>query len=147
VTFSAAAVNRASISPAPAGAQNDGRYIPGVCNIGPSEIARRRRTGHFGLIVSVMVLAALILVDASAPLRLLVFFPAALSASGYLQAHLKFCAGFGQLGVFNCGERGSTVHVDDKAARAKDRMKAWQIGIASGLIGLAVAAMAVLLPV
>ena len=28
-------------------------YQPGVCNIGPAEIARRRRAGHIGLIAAV----------------------------------------------------------------------------------------------
>jgi hypothetical protein len=143
MTISATAAHGNSLTPT----GEDGHYIPGVCNIGPQEIARRRRAGHFGLIVSVVILAALIVVDAPPILRLLVFFPAAVSASGYLQAYLKFCAGFGQVGVFNFGGRGSTEHVVDKAARAKDRAKAWQISILSGLVGLAVAIAAVLLPV
>ena len=142
MTISAAAVRGTSLTPV----GEDGQYIPGVCNIGPQEIARRRRSGHFGLIVSIVVLAALIVVDAPPLLRLVVFIPAALSASGYLQAYLKFCAGFGQIGVFNFGDRGSSEHVVDQAARAKDRAKAWQISIFSGLIGLAVAIVAVLLP-
>jgi hypothetical protein len=147
MTFLAASVSRASTPSAPAGVHGDGQYVPGVCNIGPSEIARRRRTGHVGLIVALVMLAALIAVDAPAPLRVFLFFPAALSAAGYLQAYLKFCAGFGQIGVFNFGDHGESIHVVDSGARSKDRMKAWQIGIASGLVGLAVAVLAVLLPI
>ena len=41
----------------------------------------------------------------------------------------------------------STEHVIDKSAHRKDLIRAWQIGIACGLIGLAVAVVAVLLPV
>ena len=143
MTISATALRGTPLTPA----HEDGQYIPGVCNIGPQEIARRRRTGHFGLIVSVVVLVALIVVDAPPLLRLVLFFPVALSASGYLQAYLKFCAGFGQIGVFNFGDRSAIEHIEDKAARRKDRVKAWQISIFSGVIGLAVAIAAVLLPI
>ena len=144
MTFHAAAVNPASLTPVPV---DEGRYIPGVCNIGPQEIRRRRRTGYVGSLITVALFVGLVVVDAPPITRLVLFVPAAIAASGFLQAYLKFCAGFGQLGVFNFGDRGSTEHVADKAARRKDLFKAWQIGIACGLIGLAVASVAVLLPI
>jgi hypothetical protein len=144
MTISAAAVRGTSVDPQQS---DDAQYIPGVCNIGRDEIRRRRRTGHFGLFVSIVVFAALVLVDAPPIFRLIIFLPAAVSASGYIQAYLKFCAGFGQLGVFNFGPRGSTQHVVDKAARAKDRAKARQIGLMAGLIGLAVALAAYIVPI
>lgn len=122
-------------------------YRAGVCNIGPEEIARRRRAGHFGAAMTVALLIGLIAVGAPPLLRLVLFLPAAVSASGYLQARLKFCAGFGRLGVYNFGRLGTTFGVGDEAARAADRRKANQIGVASGLIGLAVALAAVLLPI
>ncbi len=50
-----------TITPAPA---QDGQYIPGVCNIGPQEIARRRRSGHVGLIVTIGALVALVAIGA-----------------------------------------------------------------------------------
>ena len=34
-------------------------YRPGVCNIGPAEIARRRRAGHVGALATVGLLAVL----------------------------------------------------------------------------------------
>src|SRR3954451_15371796 len=34
-------------------------YQPGACNIGPAEVARRRRAGHVGLAASVALLGAL----------------------------------------------------------------------------------------
>ena len=140
-----AAVHRTSIAPAPS---EEGRYIPGVCNIGPQEIRRRRRTGYVGTAITLAVFAGLVVVGAPPIARLVLFLPAAIAASGFLQAYLKFCAGFGQLGVFNfADDRSSMEHVIDKVARRKDVLKAWQIGIASGLIGLAVAVVAVLLPV
>jgi hypothetical protein len=121
-------------------------YQPGVCNIGPAEIRRRRRAGHVGLLATIGLLAALILIDAPPLARLLIALPAAVSASGYLQAALKFCAGYGQLGVFNFGDEGERTQIVDDAARAADRRRARQISFTSFAIGAAVAVVAVLLP-
>jgi hypothetical protein len=121
-------------------------YVPGVCNIGPAEIARRRRAGHAGLAVTAVLFAALIALGAPHWARLLLLLPAAASASGYLQARLHFCAGFGSQGVFNFGPLGTTERVVDPRARARDRFKSLQIGLASLAIGLAVGAVAALLP-
>ena len=122
-------------------------YQPGVCNIGPAEITRRRRAGHTGLIAAVGLFAALVLIGAPDWTRLLVGIPAIISASGYIQAHLRFCAGFGSAGVFNFGELGPTERVQSAADRARDRARATQIGVASFAIGLAVALIAYALPV
>lgn len=124
-----------------------GEYQAGVCNIGPEEIAARRRAGHVGLAATVLMFVGLVLVGAPPLTRLVLFVPAAVSASGYLQAWLKFCAAFGSRGIFNFGPMGSTTSVSDDASRVRDRRKALQIGLASGLIGLAVAVVAVLLPI
>lgn len=121
-------------------------YRPGVCNIGPEEIGRRRRAGHVGLLATVVVLAVLVAIGAPPLARLLVAIPAAAAASGYLQARLKFCAGFGSRGVFNFGLLGQTEQVVDADARARDRKRAIQIGLASLAIGVGVGVAAVLLP-
>jgi hypothetical protein len=123
-----------------------GGYQPGVCNIGPDEIRRRRRAGHVGLVAAVVLLVVLVTVGAPPLARLLVAIPAALAASGYLQAWFKFCAGFGSRGIFNVGEVGETHDVVDAEARAQDRSRARQIGLASLAIGVGVAAITVLLP-
>ena len=122
-------------------------YQPGVCNIGPAEIRRRRRVGHIGLAATLGLLAVLLLLDAPPLLRLLVALPAAVSASGYLQAALKFCAGFGQLGVYNFDAAGEQTTVVEDADRAADRRRARQISFTSFAIGIAVAIAAFLLPV
>lgn len=121
-------------------------YQAGVCNIGPAEIARRRRAGHVGLLVTVALLGVLLLVGVPPIVRLLVALPAAGAASGYLQAWLKFCAGFGSRGIFNFGQVGLTEEVDDPDARARDRARSRQIGLASLAIGVAVGIIATLLP-
>ena len=124
----------------------DSGYQPGVCNIGPAEVTRRRRAGHVGLAAAVVLLAVLVLVNAPPLARLLVAIPAAGAASGYLQAWLRFCAAFGSRGVFNFGALGRTDHVEDAQARTRDRGRAGQIGVASVAIGLAVGIAVVLLP-
>ena len=121
-------------------------YQPGNCNIGPAEIARRRRAGHVGLGATVIVFAGLVAVDAPPLARLSVALPMVVSASGYLQARLRFCAGFGSRGVFNFGPLGEVAQVSDAAARARDRARATQIGLASLGIGVLVGVAAAVLP-
>ena len=141
MTLATFAVTGAPSSPPAAG------YQPGVCNIGPQEIARRRRVGHIGVVATVILFAILLRADAPPMLRLLLALPAIGAASGYLQAWLRFCAGFGAKGIFNLGPVGPVEAVPDAAARAADRVRAWQIGLASLAIGVGVAVVAVVLPV
>ena len=121
-------------------------YAPGVCNIGPAEIAMRRRGGHLGLVATAGLLAGLLAARAPRAVRMVVALPAAASASGYLQARSRFCAGFGSRGVFNFGELGHVLPVADEDARARDRAKARRIGLASLAIGLGVGIAALALP-
>lgn len=116
------------------------QYVPGVCNIGPVEIARRRRSGWIGLLIAVVLLVSLLLVHAPAAFRLLLFFPVTVAASGFLQAYLHFCAGFGSRGLFNFDAKiGKTYSVEQVEYRAKDRRKAFQILGQSVAVGIAVA--------
>jgi len=124
-----------------------GRYEPGVCNIGPDEIARRRMAGHVGLVASVVVLAGLLIVGAPAWTRLILIVTAGGSASGYLQAFFHFCAGFGSRGVYNLGPVGTVEPVVDAEDRSRDRRRSLQIGLASLAVGLVVGVVAALLPV
>jgi hypothetical protein len=121
-------------------------YQPGVCNIGPDEIRRRRNVGHTGLTATVGLLGALLWLDAPPVSRLIVALPAMISASGYLQAALRFCAGYGARGLLNFGPAGQPVAVPDEAAAAADRRKARQISLASFAIGAAVAVVGLVLP-
>ena len=115
-------------------------YVPGVCNIGPAEIRRRKQSGWLGLGVTILVWAAFLIFGVSAPWRLLLFFPAMISAAGFFQAALHFCAGFGMRGVFNFGsEVGKTETVEQTEFRLKDRRKARLIGLYSALVGIAAA--------
>jgi hypothetical protein len=122
-------------------------YQPGVCNIGPVEIRRRRMAGHVGLAATFGLLVPLVAADAPPVTRLLLLVPAAVSASGYIQARMRFCAAFGWAGMFNFGGTDDAVSVADAEARAADRRRALRIGLASAAIGAVVAVLAVLLPI
>jgi hypothetical protein len=121
------------------------QYVPGTCNIGPAEIAMRRRVGHAGLIATVVLAAVLLAVDAAPAWRLLLALPAALAAAGYLQAWLRFCANFGFRGVYNFDALGHEQRVAAEEARAQDRRRAILVGVGSAAIGLAVALLSLLL--
>lgn len=124
------------------------RYLPAACNIGPAEIAARRRSGHVGVLASLALLGLLVLFGAPPAWRLLVALPAMGAAVGYLQAATKFCAAYGWAGVLNLSDRiGRTERVAGAEARRADRRKALRIGALSALGGLVAGLVAVLLPV
>jgi hypothetical protein len=125
---------------------SDPEYLPGACNIGPAEIAYRRRWGHAGLVATLVTLAVLLWSSVPPLARFIVAFPAAAAAIGYLQAWLRFCAAYGALGVFNFGRLRDTQRVADRAARHRDRVRALQIFAAGAATGGLVGLVAVLLP-
>jgi hypothetical protein len=118
------------------------QYVPGSCNIGPAEIALRRRSGHAGLVVTAALGAALLRSDLPRAWRLTLAVPAAGAASGYLQARERFCADFGWRGVYNLDRRGQEQPVAGDDALAQDRRKAMGIAAASAAIGVGVALVA-----
>jgi hypothetical protein len=124
-----------------------GGYRPGVCNIGPEEIARRRRVGYVGLASAAALAAGLLLLDAPAATRLLVALPLAGGLSGLIQARLRFCAGYGWSGQRNLGRIGDAERVADADDRAADRRRSLVIYAASTGGGLALALLFALLPV
>jgi hypothetical protein len=121
------------------------QYIPGTCNIGPEEIALRRRAGHVGLAVTAALTTALVRSRLHPAWRLALALPAAGAASGYLQARQRFCANYGFRGLYNFESRGHEQPVPLAGAQEEDRRRSLQIATASAGIGLgvALAAMAV----
>lgn len=114
-----------------------GAYQPGVCNIGPAEIERRRRTGFAGLAASAILAVILVAIRAPAWSRLAVALPMSAALSGFIQARCKFCAGYGLAGLQNMGRLGEQQRVEDQAARRADRLRALRIhavSIAGGLL-------------
>jgi hypothetical protein len=122
-------------------------YVPGACNIGPAEIARRRRFGFLGLAATGALAVSLVALDAPTAARWLVALPLAGAATGLLQARFRFCAGFAMAGVRNFGDLGDVEKVEDAAALRADRARALAIFGASAAIGVAGAAAFTLLPV
>jgi hypothetical protein len=121
------------------------QYVPGTCNIGSAEIARRMRVGHVGLAATVVLAALLLALDAPRAWRLTLAIPAAVAATGYLQARMRFCVEFGFRGVYNFEALGRHERVIAEQARAQDRRRALGMAAASGAIGLAVALLSLLL--
>jgi hypothetical protein len=118
------------------------QYAPGSCNIGPEEIALRRRAGHVGLAVTAALGAALLRSDRHPAWRLALALPAAGAASGYLQARQRFCANYGFRGLYNFDARGHERPVPFAGAREADRRRSLQIAASSAAIGLGVALVA-----
>ena len=100
-----------------------------------------------GLAVTVGLLIGLVVLDAPPLLRLIVFVPAAMARIGLPPGEAEVLRRVRAAGRLQLRAPGSTARVEDEAARAADRRRANQIGLASGLIGLVVALVAVLLPI
>ena len=128
-------------------AEPGGAYRPGACNIGPYEIARRRRAGLFELGLVVAIAVVLVIVGAPPLARLLVFPVLAGAIVSLEQARRHFCAGFAMAGIRNFGAREDIEHVADPAAKAADRRAALIMFGYSSLIAAAITALFVVLPI
>ena len=124
-------------------------YTPGACNIGPDEIARRKRVANVGAIATVALAAVLLLIGSPAgdATRLTVALPLTGTAIGWIQAQRRFCMAYGLAGTFNLGKIGEMSRVSDQAALAADRRTALVIAAQGLAIGVVGAALYFLLPV
>jgi len=125
----------------------EGSYRAGACNIGPEEIARRRRGGLMGVAMAAILAVVLIAIGAPPWARLLVF---PLLAGGLIsleQARRHFCVGFAMAGIRNFGPLGSPQAVDDGADRAADRRAGLIMTAYMSAIALAISMVLVFLPV
>jgi hypothetical protein len=122
-------------------------YRPGVCNIGPREIARRRAFGVAGLVSAVVLGASLVAVDAPPIARALVIFPLWGAIISLEQARRKFCAGFAFAGIRSVTGSDATESVVDKSDLAADRAAARTLVAYCGAIAVAIVAVFVVLPV
>ena len=124
-----------------------GAYQPGVCNIGPHEIAKRRAFGIAGLGIAAVLAIALVVLDAPAIARAIVLLPLWGSLISLEQARRKFCAGFAYAGIRSVAGSNAIETVDDAADAAADRAAARVMVAYCGAIALAITALFVLLPV
>ena len=90
------------------------------CNIGPAEVARRRRSAIAFSILAAIIAVALLALHVPTAGRLAIFPFAAAAAVTWLQVVHRFCVGFAALGLENFGALGEEEKVDP-ALRAADR--------------------------
>lgn len=126
---------------------SDNHYIPGVCNIGHEEIKRRKKATIFSIVLTIVVVALLLILDANKIWRLTLFIPATSLGVSFQQWYFKFCVAFGIKGVFNFGDIGKTFSIDQKENYRKDRIKAWQMIISGMVFGLILASIFYFFPV
>jgi hypothetical protein len=111
------------------------QYQAGVCNIGPSEVARRRKVASLGGALYISFLAFAILKDFSSVTTLTALFPAIIFSVGFIQSRRKFCLAYGLMGSFNFQKLGSLTQVEDQISLKADRSTA--ISILTQALGLA----------
>jgi hypothetical protein len=101
-----------------------GAYRAGACNIGPDEIAQRRRLGLVELMLAVGLAIALVLAGTPAWTRIAVWPILAGAFVTLEQVRRRFCVAFGFAGIRNFGPLGRAERIEDDAARAIDRRAA-----------------------
>ena len=127
--------------------RDPGEYRPGACNIGPEEIAQRRRMGLVMLAVAIGLAAVLVAVDAPVWTRIAVWPILAGAFTTLEQVRRRFCVAFGMAGVRNFGPAvGQTERVEDEKARSTDRRAALTMVLYCGLAAAIVTALFVALP-
>ena len=126
---------------------NEQSYIPGVCNINREEIASRRKAGHFGLIIFIVLLAVFVIAGINRYYRFVLLLPALISAIGYLQARNRFCVGYAAAGQHNAVD-GSTQPeiISDKDSLKADKHKTRLIYIQAVTSSILVTAASLLIP-
>ena len=107
------------------------------CNIGPAEIARRRRMAIALSVVTTVVIGAVLLAHAPTWARLAIFPFAAAVGVTWLQVFRRFCVHFGMFGLENFGALGEH-HAVQRELRRADARKALEMVLEGVLFGLAV---------
>ena len=122
-------------------------YRAGACNIGPKEIARRRRAGIVALLIAVALGVLLVAMDAPPAMRILVFLPLWGGLVSLEQVRRTFCVGFAYAGINSANPSETRHSVVGAADLAADRAAARWMVIYCGLIALVVAGFFVALPI
>lgn len=125
---------------------DQGRYRPGACNIGPEEMAARRRIGLVQLALAVALGAALLALDTPPWTRIAVWPLLAAALVTLEQVRRRFCVAFGFAGLRNFGRLGHAERIEDADARATDRRAALVMVTYCALAAAAVTALFVGIP-
>lgn len=128
-------------------AQDPSTYQAGACNIGPAEIARRRRAGLVSVVTAVAIGIGLIVAGAPWWMRLAMFPPLAAGFVSLEQARRHFCVSFAMAGIRNFGQLGSPDSVADPLNRAVDRRAALVLTGYMSTIAAVVTVVVALLPI
>ena len=120
-------------------------YQAGTCNIGPSEIKRRRQGALVGAILFAITTLLFVVTDASTSTRLVTFIPALLFAVGMIQSKRKFCVAYGFMGVFSFEKLGDTKKVTVNQDLKADKKYAVKLLLQSVAIAIVLTALVVLL--
>jgi hypothetical protein len=123
---------------------DDTTYIPGMCNINKQEVSKRRAIGIIGLVFLVVFTILFVLLDFAIWTRLVLFIPAFIMATGFLQAQNKFCVGFAGAGVQHVGE--TSVNIEDKKAKRADTLKARTLNLQAVAIAATVTILILFIP-
>ncbi|MHA2502942.1 MAG: hypothetical protein ACXAE3_08735 [Candidatus Kariarchaeaceae archaeon] len=124
----------------PEGEHDHADYIPGVCNIGPEEIKKRKLAFNVSLVGVVGVAIAYLLIPLNQFTTILglavLFATGAGSGVSYLQVREKFCVAYGSIGVFNFQDLGNHDKVADTVAKKADRDKVRKMFLQAALLGI-----------
>jgi hypothetical protein len=121
-------------------------YIPGTCNIGPSEIKRRQSVALLGFIATVITGILFVSSHVSPLLRVSAFIPAMIFATGWVQSRRKFCLAFGLMGTFNFGKAGQLSKVQSPEDLAADKATALSILRQAALLAAVITGLIIVLP-
>jgi hypothetical protein len=120
-------------------------YQAGACNIGPSEIKRRRQGALVGAVLFAVTTLLFVVTDASTSTRLVSFIPALLFAVGMIQSKRRFCVAYGFMGVFSFEKLGDTKKVTVNQDLKADKKYAVKLLLQSVAIAIVLTALVVLL--
>ena len=120
-------------------------YQAGACNIGPSEIKRRRQGALVGAILFAITTILFVVTDASTTTRLVTFIPALLFAVGMIQSKRRFCVAYGFMGVFSFEKLGDTKKVTVNQDLKADKKYAVKLLLQSVAIAIVLTALVILL--
>lgn len=120
-------------------------YQAGACNIGPSEIKRRRQGALVGAILFAVTTILFVVTDASTSTRLVTFIPALLFAVGMIQSKRRFCVAYGFMGVFSFEKLGDTKKVTVNQDLKADKRFAVKLLLQSVAIAIVLTALVILL--
>lgn len=113
---------------------SENTYIPGVCNIGPAEINRRKSKLKFAL--ALLLLSSILFFNLALPV---LFFSIVACIATYtfiliFQLRQKFCIVFGWKSIYNFNAvKSRKTKVDDEGWRALDRKQTLKIVLYSFL--------------